>query len=260
MAQKKAQERIAILGDIHANLEAFQAVLAAAKERGVTQYVCIGDIVGYNANPKECLDMLRALKPIGVVMGNHDEYVGANHDLSGFNPVAQLAVKWTRERLSMDDRKWLTSLPYQKEIFRFGTGMPPFCIVHGTLDNPGMWGYIFTRLNAMASMEYQGNDNLCFCGHTHVPMYFIKDDLDTKAFYFPFEKPLKLEMNQKYLFNVGSVGQPRDGDPRAAFTIYIPDDETVELIRVPYDIKKTQEKIVAAGLPPRLADRLAEGR
>ncbi|MBQ6472622.1 MAG: metallophosphoesterase family protein [Victivallales bacterium] len=250
------KEVFAILGDIHGNLEAFQTVLAKTRELEVTQYVCIGDIVGYNANPKECLDMLRELKPLGVVRGNHDEYVGNERDLLGFNPAAALAVKWTRDQLTKDDRRWLAELPYEKQIFRFG--MAPFSIVHGTLDSPGMWGYIFNRLSAMASMQFQHND-ICFCGHTHMPMYFIKDARDTTTCMYQDGEPVKIQPNCKYLFNVGSVGQPRDGDPRAAFAIYRPDEATVELFRLEYDLATTQKKIRDAKLPDRLADRLAIG-
>lgn len=252
------KDRIAILGDIHGNLEAFKAVLEKLSELEVTHYVCIGDIVGYNANPKECLDMLRELKPLGIVRGNHDEYVGTDQELIGFNPQAASAVEWTREQLDTADREWLAALPDESMIRRFGTGMKPFQIVHGTLDNPKMWGYIFTRLNAMASIEYQKCD-ICFCGHTHIPMYFVKDG-ETSAFLYEEDKPVIIHANVKYLFNVGSVGQPRDGDNRAAFLLYLPAENKVRLYRVPYDIETCQAKIRAAGLPDRLADRLEIGR
>lgn len=251
------KERIAIFGDIHGNLEAFNAVLAKMEELKVTNYVCIGDIVGYNANPKECLDIVRSLKPLAFVRGNHDEYVGTDQQLIGFNPQAAQAVEWTRKQLNKEDRKWLAALPYEAEVRRFG--MKPFKIVHGTLDNPKMWGYIFSRLNAMASMEYQSCNDICFCGHTHIPLFFIKDG-DTTGYLFEDNTIVETKPNRKYLFNVGSIGQPRDGDPRAAFAVYVPADNTIQMHRVEYDIARCKEKILAAGLPSRLAERLDAGR
>ena len=252
--------KIALLGDIHANLEAFNAVMDAIKPMEVTHYVCIGDIVGYNANPKECLDMLYALQPIAVVRGNHDEYIGTNQELLGFNPQAAFAVEWTRAQLKEDDRKWLAQLKYETTVRRMGTGMQPFRIVHGTLDTPSAWGYVLNRLTAANSMQYQTPNALCFCGHTHIPMFFVMEDNNVEGFYFPENEPVVVKPNLKYLFNVGSIGQPRDGDPRGAFVIYTPDDSAIQLYRFDYDIATTQKKILAAGLPQRLAERLEFGR
>ena len=259
MSDKK-KTRIALISDIHGNLEALNAVLAKAKELEVTHYVCIGDIVGYNANPKECLDIVRSLKPVACIMGNHDEYVATNHDLLGFNFQAAKAVEWTRKQLTEDDKKWLASLPYTRMVKIPGEDMEQFVIVHGTLDNPQMWGYIFTRLQAVASMENQMPFKICFCGHTHVPLFFMQDDGDTNGYYYPEGEPVEILPNIKYTFNIGSIGQPRDNDPRAAFTVYTPKDNTVQLYRLEYDIETTQAKIIEAGLPSKLAERLAEGR
>lgn len=256
----KVKTKIGLIGDIHGNLEALMAVLDKAKELEVTHYVCIGDIVGYNANPKECLDIVRDLKPIACIMGNHDEYVATNHDLLGFNFQAAKAVEWTRKQLSDDDKKWLRSLKYKLPVRIAGTDMEPFVIVHGTLDNPEAWGYIFTRLQAEASMENQMPFKICFFGHSHVPLFFMKEDGDTKGFYYPEDSPVEVLPNVKYTFNIGSIGQPRDGDPRAAFTVYTPSDNAVQLYRVDYDIETCQAKIRDAGLPEKLATRLAEGR
>ena len=256
----KQKNKIALIGDIHGNLEALNAVLEKAKELEITHYVCIGDIVGYNANPKECLDIVRSLKPIACIMGNHDEYVATNHDLLGFNFQAAKAVEWTRKQLTDDDKKWLAALKYKQIVRLPGTDMEPFVIVHGTLDNPQSWGYIFTRLQAVASMENQMPFKLCFCGHTHVPVFFRQDDTDTIAYSYPEGFPVEIQPNVKYTFNIGSIGQPRDTDPRAAFTVYTPSNNTVQLYRVEYDIETSQAKIREAGLPQKLADRLAEGR
>lgn len=252
--------KIALLGDIHANLEAFTAVLDKIKELEVTHYVCIGDIVGYNANPKECLDIMRGLNPIATVRGNHDEYVGTDQDLFGFNPSAAAAVTWTRSQLNSEDRHYLATLPFSAVVRIPDIDMRPFKIVHGTLDNPKTWGYIFTRLQAVASMENQRPYKLCFFGHTHMPIYFIEHDDDTQAFLFQENEPVIMEPNDRYLFNVGSIGQPRDGIQTAAFTLYTPEESKVELFRVEYDIPTCQQKIREAGLPERLASRLEIGR
>ena len=253
--------KIAILSDIHANLEAFLAVLDKLEEMEITQAVCLGDIVGYNANPKECLDIVRAIDFLGIVRGNHDEYVGQDKPLFGFNPNAALAVEWTRQQLTDDDRKWLASLPYEMEIRRVGTGMRPFRIVHGTLDVPQSWGYIFNKFQAISSFENQRPNPICFCGHTHIPIYFILDEKnETTPYAFEEDVPVEIKPNVKYLFNVGSIGQPRDDDSRAAFAIYDTKQNTVQLHRIEYDIETTQQKILDANLPRRLADRLPLGK
>ena len=248
--------KYAILGDIHGNLEALEAVLAACRELGVEKYACIGDVVGYNANPKECMDILRGLGNdlVGVVKGNHDEYVSNGKETLGFNPLAAAAVEWTRKQLGPADMEWLRTLPYTLHcaLPRFGR----FQLVHGTLDIPSGWGYIFDRFSAETCFQYQ-IFAICFMGHTHVPLAFEKNDLTiTGGFY----ESVQIAQNRKYLINVGSVGQPRDGDPRAAFAVFSPEDSIVQLYRVEYDVATTQQKIIDAGLPQCLADRLAVGR
>lgn len=246
--------KIAVLGDIHSNLEALTAVLAKGQELGCDKYVCIGDIVGYNANPHECLEIVRGLDLLAVVMGNHDSYTSNARELVGFNLQAAKAVEWTREQLSAEELEWLRKLPMKEDVF---LNSPPvrFSIVHSTMDNPNMWGYIFDRFTAAASMQYQWTP-LCFFGHTHTPLAFVKTDTVVGGLY----DSLKVEANHKYLINVGSVGQPRDRDPRAAFVVYDVEAAEVTLHRVEYDFESSQRKILAAGLPARLAERLAVGR
>lgn len=253
-----SKTKIAILSDIHANLEAFNAVLDVLSTMDITHYVCIGDIVGYNANPRECLDLMMSLNPISCIMGNHDEYAGADHELYGFNPQAAEAITWTRNQLTADDRKLLLSFALSDTIRM--QGLPTFMTVHGTLDCPELWGYVTNKLQAMASMANQIPYKLCFYGHSHKPMFFEKNEEDTKGYYLPDNSPFQLKPNNSYMVNVGSIGQPRDGDPRAAFTVYCPEDATVQLYRVEYDIASCQKKIIDAGLPQRLADRLAVGK
>ena len=239
--------KFAIIADIHANLEAFQVVLEDIKQQRCTHYACLGDVVGYNANPKECLDIVRTMG-MPVVKGNHDEYCSSEEDLEGFNPHAAEAVNWTRKQLSKEDRQWLRDLKYVRLVASFS-------MVHSTLDGPQRWGYVFDKLAAAASFTYQ-NTAVCFFGHTHVPVAFVRDSMVRGGTYSKF----RVEPGKKYFVNVGAVGQPRDGNPKAGYVIYDLNDGTIELRRLDYDIPKAQKKIVEAGLPQRLADRLAIGK
>ncbi len=239
--------RYAVIADIHANLEALEVVLADSKEQKCTHYCCVGDVVGYNANPKECLDIVRSMG-MPVVKGNHDEYCSSEEDLEGFNPHAAEAVNWTRKQLSMEDRQWLRDLKYVRLVASFS-------MVHATLDGPQRWGYVFDKLAAAASFTYQ-NTAVCFFGHTHVPVAFVRDSVVRGGTYSKF----KTEPGKKYFVNVGAVGQPRDGNPKCGYVIYDLNEGTIELRRLDYDIEKAQMKIMAAGLPQRLADRLTLGK
>lgn len=239
--------KYAIIADIHANLEAFQVVLDDIQKQKCTHVACLGDVVGYNANPKECLDIVRQMN-IPCVKGNHDEYCSTDNELEGFNPNAAEAVIWTRQQLTEDDRKWLRDLKYVRLVSNF-------TIVHATLDQPQRWAYVFEKLDAAASFTYQ-NTAVCFFGHTHVPLAFIRDASVRGGTYSKF----KVEPGRKYFVNVGAVGQPRDGNPKCGYVVYDMDEGSIELRRLDYDIVAAQTKILKAGLPQRLADRLAQGR
>ncbi len=239
--------KFAIIADIHANLEALQVVLEDAKAQKATHYACLGDVVGYNANPKECLDIVRKMG-MPCVKGNHDEYISSEEHLEGFNPAAAEAVNWTRNQLSEEDRQWLRDLKYTRMV-------TTFTIVHATLDAPQRWGYVFDKLAAAASFTYQ-NTPICFFGHTHVPVAFIRDSVVRGGTYSKF----KVEPGKKYFINVGAVGQPRDNNPKSSYVIYDVDEGTIEQRRLEYDIATAQKKILDAGLPERLAERLAYGR
>jgi diadenosine tetraphosphatase ApaH/serine/threonine PP2A family protein phosphatase len=228
-------------------LEALQVVLADIQEQKCTHVVCLGDVVGYGANPKECLDIIRGMN-IPVVKGNHDEYIGVDANPDGFNDAAAEAVTWSRAQLTEDDRKWLRELKYFRLVANFS-------IVHATLDAPQRWGYVFEKLEAAASFTYQ-NTQVCFFGHTHVPVAFIRDTGVRGGTYSKF----RVEAGKKYFVNVGSVGQPRDGNPKSAYVIYDLVQQTIELRRLDYPIAEAQRKIRAAGLPDRLAERLASGK
>jgi predicted phosphodiesterase len=240
--------KYAIIADIHANLEALNTVLADIKAQNCTHVACLGDVVGYNANPKECLDMVRAMN-IPVVKGNHDEYCSIENDLEGFNPHAAEAINWTRDQLTPEDRQWLRDLKYMRLV-------TSFTLVHATLDQPQRWGYVFDKLAAAASFTYQ-NTSICFFGHTHVPLAFVRDAGQVKGGTY---SKFKIEPGKKYFINVGSVGQSRDGVPKATYVVYDMQEQSIELRRLDYDMATTQKKILDAGLPARLAERLALGR
>lgn len=239
--------KFAIIADIHANLEAFEVVLEDIRNQNCTHIACLGDVVGYNANPKECLDIVRSMN-IPCVKGNHDEYCSSEEHLEGFNPAAAEAVNWTRKQLTTEDRQWLRDLRYTRMV-------TSFTIVHATLDGPQRWGYVFDKLAAAASFTYQ-NTAICFFGHTHVPVAFMRDSMVRGGTYSKF----KTEPGKKYFVNVGAVGQPRDGNPKSAYVVYDVFESTIELRRLDYDIPKAQAKIRAAGLPERLAERLDYGK
>ena len=239
--------RIALFGDIHANLEALEAVLADASQQGVSDYVCTGDVVGYNADPAACLEIVREMN-CPIVKGNHDEEASGNHSLDNMNPVAATALEWTRNQLSDEQRLWLSRLRMVRQV-------KDFTVVHSTLDQPANWNYVTNRFDAMSNFSYQFTP-ICFHGHTHVPRVYLKTD---KVQEVPAES-IAIEAGTKYFINVGSVGQPRDGDWRACYAIYDLELQLVVFRRVEYDIAKAQAKIIAAGLPPLLAERIQEGR
>lgn len=239
--------RIAIFGDIHANLEALEAVLQDAANLHVTQYVCMGDIVGYNADPVACLERIRAMD-CPSVKGNHDEDASGAHSLENMNPLAAAALEWTRLQLSDEQRQWLRRLRMVRQI-------SDFTAVHSTLDQPNNWNYVTNRFDAMSNFSYQFTQ-ICFHGHTHVPRVYIKTDRVQEV----SADTLAISEGEKYFINVGSVGQPRDGDWRACYVVYDLAQQIISFRRIEYDVALTQHKIRAAGLPELLAARIAEGR
>lgn len=268
--------KYAVLSDIHANYEAFESVLKKCETLGVDEYISLGDVVGYNADPQKCAEKLRSLNPVAAIKGNHDEYASNNDEaMEGFNQHAKAAVLWTKRQLTPEMRSFLAELPMKKIIK--GTNLTA---VHATLDSPDTWGYIFDSLRAADNFNYQYTP-LCFCGHSHVPLAFLRKPLtmysdkpieelsvwtrgENDSF---FNTPLNEESSVtieikpgfRYLLNVGSVGQPRNRDPRASFAVYDSDAKTVTRYAIPYDIETAQHKIREAGLPQRLSERLATG-
>jgi len=242
-----SDRKYAIIGDIHANWEALSVVLEDADSQGVKSYVCVGDIVGYNADPERCLAKIREMK-CATVRGNHDHYCSHDECLDDFHPLAASVIDWTRRSLSDNDIQYLGGL----KLSRMVRG---FTVVHSTLDMPEKWGYVFDSLEAAANFSYQ-TTSICFHGHTHIPVVFEKGGRVKREGL----GSLQISLGKKYFINVGSVGQPRDGDPRADYTVYDEGRRQVELRRVPYDIEMTQKKIREAGLPERLAKRLELGK
>ncbi len=238
-----------IFADIHGNLEAFEAVLEALASEQIEQYLCVGDIVGYGANPKECIHRLKQLNSI-TICGNHDWASVGLFDISYFNSHAKEAVLWTEQQLSAEDREFLRTL---KLIYRNKV----LTLVHGTLNNPEEFHYIYDAYTARETLELTPT-NICFVGHSHVPLVIFKEQND-KTSYLSQSK-IKISPNVVYVVNVGSVGQPRDGDTRACFCIYDSEGKIIEIKRVNYNVKEAQNKIIRASLPEILAWRLAEGR
>ena len=256
----------AIISDIHANIEALDAVLNKCNELKVERYICLGDIVGYNASPSESIEKVRALDFVNIIKGNHDEYIGRDFPIEGINRLAREAVLWTRTALKKSDRKWLIDLPLKLVNIKEG-----FSAVHATLDSPESWRYILDVHHSIDSFSYQMTQ-LCFLGHTHLPRVFVKGNETSGTQYevkrmeeweqFPpddGEVAFKLEKGKKYLVNVGSIGQPRDGDNRASFVVYDPRHKLVKRYAVYYDVDLTRSKILEAGLPVQLAHRLSHG-
>lgn len=239
--------KIALFGDIHANWEALETVLADAKEQGCDSHVCLGDVVGYNADPVKCLEKIQELG-CPVVKGNHDEDAGGEHSLEMMNPTAAEALQWTRDQLTAEQREWLARMRMVRQV-------EDFTIVHSTLDQPNVWNYVTNKFDAMSNFSYQFTQ-VCFHGHTHVPRVFVRGSRVQEV----QPESVAIEPGMKYFINAGSVGQPRDGEWKASYCIYDTDNKIVTFRRLEYDIETTQKKIIDAGLPKILADRLATGR
>lgn len=243
--------RTAVVSDIHANLEAFEAVLGRITELAVDRTLCLGDIVGYNANPNECLDLIRG-KKIASIIGNHDACASGLEEPDDFNLLAKQAVLWTRRVLTETNKAFLMDLPRERQVSNF-------LMFHGSVHDTDR--YILAKQDAVENFRLlaglPGSVRLGFFAHTHIPAAFseyrgsIARELSSELSFAP---------DIKYLINPGSVGQPRDSDPRAAFLVYDEEAAKVFFYRVEYDIQKSQNKIIRAGLPPRLAERLEWGR
>lgn len=239
--------RYAVISDIHGNLDALDAVLALARELKAEHVVCLGDVVGYGPEPSQCLERIREADST-VIAGNHDFAVVDKIDISNFNVYAREATLWTRENLDESALSFLSALPLLAQL-------DGFTVVHGSLHSPELFDYVQTSYDAHLSMQRMEGP-LCFIGHSHVPITFLQDELVS----YSLARRIDVNPASKTVVNVGSVGQPRDFDPRAAFAIYDSDACQVSLHRAAYDVEAVARKIRRAGLPKPLGERLSVGR
>ncbi len=242
--------RYAVLSDIHGNLEALTAVLHRVSAMEVDRLLCLGDTAGYGADPNECIDIVRSERMISV-LGNHDSAACGLTEPDGFNPWARQAVLWTRQQLTPENRDYLRGMPRE-------TVVDGLFLCHGAIhDTDRYLLYLDDVQETFAAMEeLPGSPRRCFHGHTHVKTAFSASG---RMLVREFSDDLRLHRDRRYLVNPGAVGQPRDGDPRAAFVVYDVADERMTFHRVEYDIRSCQDKIIRAGLPARLAERLTLG-
>lgn len=240
--------RYAILSDIHANLEALRAVLADAADRA-DGVLCLGDVVGYGADPAACVEIVGERVDM-LVAGNHDHALAGLIEPSWFNTYARAALEWTAGRVDDDHRAWLGGRPLLAEV-------GDATLVHASPRNPEEWDYLRSGEDGWEVFE-AFSTRLCFVGHSHRPAVWSLGSSGPE--FEPAATSASLESGRRYIINVGSVGQPRDHDPRAAYAVWDVEARRVDIRRVEYDIDAVRRKIHAAGLPRFLADRLAVGR
>jgi len=240
-------KRIGIFSDIHGNVHALQRVLEDLRQENVDYMLCCGDVVGYGGNPNECVEILRE-NGIPTIAGNHDYAALGQVDISYFNDIARTAILWTREELKPENLAWLKELPLSVELNEM-------LFVHASPHQPENWNYIITMGQARVGFQHF-RQKICFIGHSHTPFIVENNDGQLGC---PENPRIKCRGNCRYLVNVGSVGQPRDRNPEACYTIYDREAQTVEIRRTDYDMSGAQETILSKGLPPELADRLTYG-
>lgn len=241
--------RIAIISDIHANLEALEASLEKLSEENIDLFVSLGDIVGYGVDPNKCAEIVREKFQVSL-LGNHDFAALGRLDISYFNPYAKNSVKWTEEKLTEVNKEYLENLKmFHKEDNLY--------YVHSTPCKPEDWNYIFTIHDARVNFECF-EEKVCFIGHSHQPVFIMKNQKN--EIFVKNESELQIEDEFRYIINVGSIGQPRDGNPKSSFAVYDTDERLIILHRITYDIEKTQKKMVEAKIHPFLVDRIANGR
>jgi predicted phosphodiesterase len=242
--------RIAVLSDIHSNLEALDAVLARATAERAGATLVLGDIVGYGADPQAVVERLVELPNVTLIAGNHDLAATARFDTSWFNSAAEAAIRWTETVLDEGASQVLAKLEPRGNT-------RDALLVHGSVVDPAS-EYVFSVEQAEESFDAE-DFALCFFGHTHMPTLFERTADGARGIVLDDGRTIRLE-DARYMINPGSVGQPRDSDPRAAFLLYDTETRQATVHRVEYDIERAQAKIRDAGLPPALADRLAVGR
>jgi diadenosine tetraphosphatase ApaH/serine/threonine PP2A family protein phosphatase len=241
--------RIAMISDIHGNLEALTAVLSQIEQQEVDTIYCLGDVIGYGADPATCLDLVDKHCDL-VLMGNHEYAVIGYLSTESYNDSAKISVKWTQAALSDRHIQLIKGFP-------FDHAKDDLYFVHASPNNPGRWHYILDTKQAAVAFEHL-KQRLCFCGHSHVPAIFAESPGGP-----PREKvghDFVPNEDTRYIINIGSTGQPRDYDPRACFVTFDTDTSDVVYTRVEYDIATAQRKMLDAGLPGFLSERLAVGR
>ncbi|MCK4283808.1 MAG: metallophosphoesterase family protein [Candidatus Brocadiae bacterium] len=237
----------AVLADIHGNLEALHAVLDEVERSGADRLICLGDLVGYGADPSECVDAMRHLDAI-VVAGNHDWAAVEKLSTAYFNADARDSINWTRTRLSADQMEYLASL----ELMHMAGGVTA---VHSSPSFPEYFDYLQTVYDVRLAFDHVRTD-VCFVGHSHVPIMF----LDTMPINYFLRSEFEIPVGHRAIVNVGSVGQPRDLDPRACYVLYDSDERVVRMYRLDYDVHAASEKMMACGLPATNAARIMVGR
>ena len=238
-----------ICSDIHSNATAFKAVLESMRDNGVERKVCLGDIVGYGVDTDECVDLVRENMDFCLI-GNHDSVAVKNESSEGFNPYAKQAIEWTQKHLSKDSVAYIRSLPYIHEE-------NDICFVHASPLSPADWVYVTDLEDALNAFDHF-TERYCFVGHTHSPVIIASRPLAIPKILDEYE--YVIANTERLLVNVGSVGQPRDRDPRACWCLLDTETKCVRLIRVEYDIRETQSRMKKQGLPSFLIDRLSVGR
>lgn len=239
--------RYLIFSDIHSNLEALQSVLDDASDKNVDSIICLGDFVGYGADPGECVRAVSHLENMSAVLGNHDAAVLDPSQREFFNPVAHAGIIYSELHTDAEGQEFLRRLPLTIDL--------DFLCVHASPYRPEAWIYVLDPLEA-ADAFHAMRHTIAFIGHTHFPAIHTDDGLLSP--FLPGDR-VRLDTDKKMIINVGSVGQPRDGDPRACYVLFDTESQTAELFRVEYDVDQAAEKILKAGLPPMLADRLRRG-
>jgi predicted phosphodiesterase len=245
-----AEETWVVFSDVHSNLEAFQSVLADMRTLRFNRMICLGDVVGYAASPKDCLDLLRTLET-EVLLGNHDFAAVDDNILLGMSGPAVTGVRYAREQLSASRRDFIAALPLVSSHREFQ-------FVHSSLDHPEAWTYLRREPEIRAHFAAQTHP-VCFCGHTHIPGVFRLDPADDIQSLGATGR-IELPPDGKILINAGSVGQPRDRNRDACYVVFETGTRTVEFRRIPYDIEAAQSRILAAGLPRITAERLSLGK
>ncbi len=235
--------KYAVLSDIHGNLEALQAAFDYVDQHNIEKTYCLGDIVGYGPNPNECVELVRQRCEV-VLMGNHDFAALDLANIDYFNTYARMATFWTREKLKEENKAYMKELPFTHQT-------DDVMMVHASPTNPSHWYYILSPHDALIEM-HSFNQPICLIGHSHVPVIFTNNGMVRQS-------KFSFDPDQKYIVNVGSVGQPRDGNPELCFIVVDDEQNTIEYVRKQYEMQETYRKIIRYGLPEFLAERLLKG-